>query len=122
MGSSSEVTEETGAGFTVESPDETQFLRVSGDTLWLTRQSNYAVETGPEAFLVGPLKRGTAWVSGTEDIAVVAGRFSCIRLERRRRFMSGPINMDEEITEWWAKGVGMVKKKRVLKGETGTTG
>lgn len=43
-------------------------------------------------------------------------------MERRRKFISGPINIDEEITEWWAKGVGMVKKKRVLKGKSGTTG
>ncbi len=118
-----EITEETDAVFTLEGPEETQTLRVSGDTLWVTRR-------GSEALLVGPFKRGTAWdwaggrawVSGTEDIAVPAGQFSCVRIERRRKFMSGPANMDEEITEWWAKGVGMVKKKRVLKGVTGTTG
>lgn len=125
-----EVMEKTDTGFVLESPDETQTLRFSGDTLWVTRQSNYAVETGPDALLVGPLKKGTAWdwaggrawVSGTEDIAVTAGHFSCVRIERRRKFTSGPMNMDEEITEWWAMGVGMVKKKRVLKGETGTSG
>ena len=125
-----EITEKTDTGFVLEGQDETQTLRVSGDTLWVTRQGNYAVETGPEALLVGPLKKGTAWdwaggrawVWGTEDIAVAAGQFSCVRVERKRKFMSGPMNMDEEVTEWWAKGVGMVKRMRVLKGETGTSG
>lgn len=45
-----EVIKETGDEFTLESPEETQILRFSGDTLWVSRQSDYvAVETGPEA-------------------------------------------------------------------------
>ncbi len=125
-----EITEETDTGFVLESPEERQTLRASGDTLWTISGASYAAEKWPEALLVGPLKKGTAWdwaggrawVSGAEDIAVSAGGFSCIRIERRRKFMSGPLNMDEEITEWWARGIGMVKKRRVLKGQTGTSG
>ncbi|MGC8893952.1 MAG: hypothetical protein ACP5QG_03800, partial [candidate division WOR-3 bacterium] len=125
-----EITEKTETGFILENPGETQILHLSGDTLWLTNESSYSAGGKSEVLLVGPMKNwaawdwagGRAWISCTEEITVIAGQFSCIRIARKRKFISGPINMDEEIIEWWARGIGMVKKTRVLKGETGRSG